>query len=123
MFGADPIPGVMGLSYWPFPLTEIFSHVSSQRYVYFGGYQFNFEAANFFLQSYHLSDGYKTIASTHMIKRRFHGETSFEPYTKALYICFRISEHISLILPRYYDKVLEVRYYCDTRTNSVDCCA
>lgn len=118
MFGADPIQAVMGLSYWPFPLTEIFSHVSSQRYVYFGGYQFNFQNAGSSCNRIIYPDGYKTIASTQMIKRRFHSWRDFEPYTK-LYIMLPYIGTYQLDLARYYDKVLEVRYYCDTRTNSV----
>lgn len=118
MFGADPIQAVMGLSYWPFPLTEIFSHVSSQRYVYFGGYQFNFEDAGSSCHRIIYPDGYKTIASTQMIKRRFHSWRDFEPYTK-LYIMLPYIGTYQLDLARYYDKVLEVRYYCDTRTNSI----
>lgn len=118
MFGADPIQAVMGLSYWPFPLTEIFSHVSLQRYVYFGGYQFNFEQAGSSCHRIIYPDGYKTIASTHMIRRRFHSWRDFEPYTK-LYIMLPYIGTYQLDLARYYDKVLEVRYYCDTRTNSV----
>lgn len=118
MFGADPIQAVMGLSYWPFPLTEIFTHVSSQRYVYFGGYQFNFEDAGSSCHRIIYPDGYKTIASTQTIKRRFHSWRDFEPYTK-LYIMLPYIGTYQLDLSRYYDKVLEVRYYCDTRTNSV----
>lgn len=118
MFGADPIQAVMGLSYWPFPLTEIFSHVSPQRYVYFGGYQFNFEQAGSSCHRIIYPDGYKTIASTQMIKRRFHSWRDFEPYTK-LYIMLPYIGTYQLDLARYYDKVLEVRYYCDTRTNSI----
>ena len=118
MFGSDPIQAVMGLSYWPFPLTEIFTHVSSQRYVYFGGYQFNFEDAGSSCNRIIYPDGYKTIASTQMIRRRFNSWRDFEPYTK-LYIMLPYIGTYQLDLSRYYDKVLEVRYYCDTRTNSV----
>ena len=118
MFGENPIQAVMGLSYWPFPLTEIFSHVSSQRYVYFGGYQFNFEQAGSSCHRIIYPDGYKTIASTQMIRRRFNSWRDYEPYTK-LYIMLPYIGTYQLDLSRYYDKVLEVRYYCDTRTNSV----
>lgn len=117
MFGENPIQAVMGLSYWPFPLTEIFSHVSSQRYVYFGGYQFNFEQAGSSCHRIIYPDGYKTIASTQMIRRRFNSWRDYEPYTK-LYIMLPYIGTYQLDLSRYYDKVLEVRYYCDTRTNS-----
>ena len=118
MFGADPIQAIMGLSYWPFPLASIFSHISSQNYVYFGGYQFNFQNAGSSCNRIIYPDGYKTIASTQMIKRRFHSWRDFEPYTK-LYIMLPYIGTYQLDLARYYDKILEVRYYCDTRTNSV----
>ena len=118
MFGADPIQAVMGLSYWPFPISSIFSNISSQRYVYFGGYQFDFSDADSSCYRIIYPDGYKTIASTQMIKRRFHSWRDFEPYTK-LYIMLPYIGTYQLDLARYYDKVLEVRYYCDTRTNSI----
>lgn len=118
MFGADPIQAVMGLSYWPFPLTDIFSDVSSQNYVYFGGFKFDFQQSGSSCSRIIHPNGYKIIASTHMIKRRFHSWRDFEPYTK-LYIMLPYIGTYQLDLARYYDKVLEVRYYCDTRTNSV----
>ena len=118
MFGADPIQAVMGLSYWPFSLTDIFTDVSSQNYVYFGGFKFDFTQTGSSCSRIIHPNGYKTIAQTHMIKRRFHSWRDFEPYTK-LYIMLPYIGTYQLDLARYYDKVLEVRYYCDTRTNSV----
>ena len=118
MFGADPIQAVMGLSYWPFSLTDIFTDSSPQTYVYFGGFKFDFTQAGATCSRIIHPNGYKTIAQTHMIKRRFHSWRDFEPYTK-LYIMLPYIGTYQLDLARYYDKVLEVRYYCDTRTNSV----
>ena len=118
MFGSDPIQAVMGLSYWPFSISSIFTNISSQSYIYFGGFKFDLVNAGSSCARIIYPDGYKTIASTQMIRRRFNSWRDFEPYTK-LYIMLPYIGTYQLDLARYYDKVLEVRYYIDTRTNSV----
>lgn len=118
MFGSNPIDCVMNLSFWPFDVSTIFNDISSQAYVYFGGYQFNFPSAGSSCYRIIHPNGYKSIATSQQIRRRFHSWRDFEPYTK-LFIMLPYIGTYQLDLARYYDKTLEVRYYIDTRTNSV----
>ena len=118
MFGDNPIEAVMGLSFWPFPLTTIFSGTQAQSYIYFGGYKHDLSQGSCNKIIY--PNGYKSIGTV-KINRSFKSWRDFEPYTK-LYVMLPYIGTYQLDLARYYGHNVEVRYYVDTRTNSVIAC-
>lgn len=118
MYGDNPIEAVMGLSFWPMDLTNVFTTAASQTYIYFGGYKFDITQGTCNKIVY--PNGYKTIASV-PITRRYNNWMDFEPYTK-LYIMLPYCGTYQLDLARYYGKTLEIRYYFDTRTNACIAC-
>ena len=117
MYGDNPIEAVMGLSFWPVNLNEVFTGVSAQ-YVWFGGYGWEPSAGSATRLVY--PNGYKSIGSV-FIKRTFNSWRDMEPYTK-LYVMLPYCGTYQLDLARYYDKNVEVRYYFDTRTNGCIAC-
>lgn len=117
MYGDNPIEAVMGLSFWPVNLNEVFTGVSAQ-YVWFGGYGWEPTAGSATRLVY--PNGYKSIGSV-LIKRTFNSWRDMEPYTK-LYVMLPYCGTYQLELARYYGKNVEVRYYFDTRTNGCIAC-
>lgn len=117
MYGDNPIEAVMGLSFWPVNLTQIFSGVSAS-YVWFGGYGWQPSAGSATRLVY--PNGYKSIGSV-TIRRTFNSWRDMEPYTK-LYVMLPYCGTYQLDLARYYGKNVEVRYYFDTRTNGCIAC-
>lgn len=117
MYGDNPIEAVMGLSFWPVNLNEVFTGVSAP-YVWFGGYGWEPTAGSATRLVY--PNGYKSIGSV-LIKRTFNSWRDMEPYTK-LYVMLPYCGTYQLDLARYYGKNVEVRYYFDTRTNGCIAC-
>ena len=117
MYGANPMDAVMGLSFWPVNINEVFT-TASAPYVWFGGYGWEPSAgsANRILYP----NGYKTLGSL-TIKRSFNSWRDFSPYTR-LYVSLPYCGKYELDLTRYYGKSVEVRYYFDTRTNGCIAC-
>lgn len=117
MYGDNPIEAVMGLSFWPVNLNEVFTGVSAP-YVWFGGYGWEPSAGSATRLVY--PNGYKSIGSV-FIKRTFNSWRDMEPYSK-LYVMLPYCGTYQLDLARYYGKNVEVRYYFDTRTNGCIAC-
>lgn len=117
MYGDNPIEAVMGLSFWPVNLTEIFTGVSAQ-YIWFGGYGWEPSAGTALKLAY--PNGYKTLGSI-TIRRTFRNWRDYSPYTR-LYVSLPYVGVYELDLTRYYDKNVEVRYYFDTRSNGCIAC-
>lgn len=117
MFGSNPMDAVMGLTFWPFDVSEVFS-VESASYVWFGGY--GWEPTGGSVSRIIFPNGYKSIGSV-KIKKSFNSWRDYEPYTK-LYVMIPYCGTYQLDLARYYDKNVEVRYYVDTRTGTCIAC-
>lgn len=117
MYGDNPIEAVMGLSFWPVDLTQIFTG-SPASYVWFGGYGWVPQSGT--AQKLVYPNGYKSIGTV-TIKRTFNSWRDMEPYSK-LYVMLPYCGIYQLDLARYYDKEVEVRYYFDTRTNGCIAC-
>ena len=114
MYGESIIDAVMGLSFWPLPLSTVFSGIDSGiDGIYFGSYKMTnipgYKAKIIY------PNGYKTLGSIE-IKRSFNNWRDFAPYTR-LYVSLPYVGVYELDLTRYYGKSVEVRYYFDTRTN------
>ena len=117
MYGSNPMEVVQGVRYYPFDLSEIFSSVQSQNYIYFGAYQLQLSSGSALKIIY--ANGYKDMGTVR-IKRTFNDWRDFEPYTK-LSIYLPYIGRYTLDAARYYDKEVKIRYYIDIRTGM--CCA
>ena len=117
MYGDNPIEAVMGLSFWPLNLNEVFNAGSATR-VWLGGYGWEVRGGGCNKIAY--PNGYKTLGSI-AIRRTFRNWRDFSPYTR-LYVSLPYVGVYELDLTRYYDKTVEVRYYFDTRTNGCIAC-
>ena len=118
MYGDNPIEAVMGLSFWPIPLTSVFANVTPATKIWFGGYGWDVTGGSASRINY--PNGYKNLGSV-AIRRTFRNWRDFAPYTR-LYVSLPYVGVYELDLTRYYDKNVEVRYYFDTRTNGCIAC-
>ena len=116
-FGSSPIDAVMGLSWFPFDVGSIFNAPSSS-YIWFGGYGWPVSGGSCKRITY--ANGYKSIGQL-LINPGYHSWRDYEPYTK-LYVQIPYCGTYQLDLARYWNKVVEVRYYIDTRTNGCIAC-
>ena len=117
MYGDNPIEAVMGLSFWPLNLSEVFSG-GSPSYIWFGGYGWPIRGGS--VKKIVYPNGYKSLGSV-AIRRTFRNWRDFSPYTR-LYVSLPYCGVYELDLTRYYDKTVEVRYFFDTRTNGCMAC-
>ena len=117
MYGDNPIEAVMGLSFWPLNLNEIFN-AGSATHVWFGGYGWEVRGGG--CNKIVFPNGYKTLGSL-TISRTFRNWRDYSPYSR-LYVSLPYVGVYELDLTRYYDKTVEVRYYFDTRTNGCIAC-
>lgn len=118
MYGTNPMEVVQGLRFYPFDLSQIFSSVSSQQYIYFGAYKLDMPNTNVLKVIY--ANGYKDLGTVHL-SRTFKDWRDFEPYTK-LYIYLPYVGRFPLDLNKYYDKDINIRYYFDIRTGACAAC-
>ena len=117
MYGDNPIEAVMGLSFWPLNLNQVFN-AGSATHIWFGGYGWEVRGGGCNKIVY--PNGYKTLGSI-AIRRTFRNWRDYAPYTR-LYVSLPYVGVYELDLTRYYDKTVEVRYYFDTRTNGCIAC-
>lgn len=117
MYGDNPMDAVMGLSFWPVDLTQIFSGVAA-THIWFGGYGWEPKTGTALRLTY--PNGYKSLGSL-AIRRTFNNWRDFAPYTR-LFVSLPYCGKYELDLTRYYGKTVEVRYFFDTRTNGCIAC-
>ena len=117
MYGDNPIEAVMGLSFWPFDLSSVFSG-GTPSFIWFGGYGWQIRGGS--VKKIVYPNGYKSLGSI-AIRRTFRNWRDYAPYTR-LYVSLPYVGVYELDLTRYYDKTVEVRYYFDTRTNGCIAC-
>lgn len=123
--GLDMYPNymdaVMGLSFWPFPITSYLKagSYSPASYVWLGGYGWD-TSGHGTCNKIIYPNGYISIGQFRCIPR-FKTFRDFEPYCK-LYVSLPYCGTYQLDLARYLNKLVEVRYYIDTRTNACVCC-
>lgn len=118
MYGSDPMEVVQGLRYYPFDLSQYFTSVQSQNYVYFGAYQLQLQNSS--VQKLIYCNGYIDLGSV-KVERYYKDWKDFEPYTKvSIYLpyigCFPLDAK------KYYDKTVLIRYFIDLRTGACTAC-
>ena len=120
-WGASPIEAVMGLSFWPFSVSDFIGagNYAPAQYIWFGGYGWATTGHGTCNQIIY-ANGHKDIGTVRIVPG-FNSWRDFEPYTK-LYVSIPYCGTYQLDLARYLGKDVKVRYYIDTRTNGCICC-
>lgn len=124
MFGESIIDSVCSLVFFPIDLTTVFTRLSSQSYIFFGGYQYPPTGDPTSIQVYKVTgyDGYIDL-----------GTVTIEPtYPQGDYRNTSDYCRVSIFLPyigltelsyeKYVGKQLKVRYYIDLNTGSALVC-
>lgn len=124
MFGERVIDSVCSLVFFPIDLTSVFTRLSSQSYIFFGGYQYPPQDDPTTIQVYKLLgyDGYIDL-----------GTVTIEPtYPEGDYRNTSQFCKVSIFLPyvgltelsyeKYVGKTLKVRYYIDLNTGGCLVC-
>ena len=124
MFGESIIDSVCSLVFFPIDLTTVFTRLSSQNYIFFGGYQYPPTGDPTSIQVYRVTgyDGYIDL-----------GTVTIEPtYPEGDYRNTSDYCRVSIFLPyigltelsyeKYVGKQLKVRYYLDLNTGSTLVC-
>ena len=119
MYGDSPVDDIQGLYYLPFDATQVFTNTSSQQYIYFGGYKFDF--ANSSVNKIIYPNGYYDFGSFDLTATFGNSWKSYEPYTK-LYCYLAYIGWTQLDIKKYINKTVNVRYYFDTRTGGCVAC-
>lgn len=117
MYGQDVSQAVQGLMFFPIDLTQIFTNVQTQNYIYFGGYQFNMQNT---VAKIIYPNGYYDFGSF-VLKPSFNSYRDHSPYTR-LYCFLAYIGWIELDVDRYLGKTVSIRYYIDTRTGGCLAC-
>lgn len=120
-YGDSPIESVMGLSFWPFSVADALSQGSAvaASYIWFGGYGWA-TAGHGTCSRIMYANGYKSVGQL-LIQPTFNSWRDYEPYSK-LYVSLPYCGTYQLDIARYINKIVEVRYYFDTRTNGCIAC-
>ena len=114
MYGNDVSQAIQGLMFFPIDLTQVFTSVQSQNYIYFGGYQFQMQNS---VSKIIYPNGYVDFGSF-VLKPSFNSYRDHSPYTR-LYCYLAYIGWIELDVDRYLGKEVSIKYYIDTRTGGV----
>ena len=120
MYGASAIDAVMGLSFWPFNVSDFIGagNYAAAEYIWFGGYGWETAGHGTCNQIIYAS-GYKDIGTLRVVPK-YHSWRDYEPYTK-LYVSIPYCGTYQLDIGRYLGKDIRFRYFIDTRTNGCIC--
>ena len=118
MYGTDPMQVVQSLRYYPFDISQYFTSISPQSYIYFGAYQLTLQNNSVYKVIY--PDGYIDLGTT-KIDRWYDNWKDFEPYTK-LSVYLPYVGMYPLDAKKYYGKSVLIRYFIDLRTGACTAC-
>ena len=111
MYGENVIDAVQGCMFYPFDLTQVFTNVMPQNYIYFGGYQLQLQNT---VDKIIYPNGYIDFGSV-KIERTFKNYRDYAPYQR-LYVYLPYISWIELDINKYLDKTVNVKYFVDTRS-------
>lgn len=117
MYGNDVSQAIQGLMFFPIDLTQVFTSVQTQNYIYFGGYQFQMQNN---VHKIIYPNGYIDFGSF-VLKPSFNSYRDHSPYTR-LYCFLAYIGWLELDVDRYLGKTVSIRYYIDTRTGGALAC-
>lgn len=120
MYGGNAGDAVMGLSFWPFSVSDFIGtgNYAAAQYIWFGGYGWDTTGHGTCNQIIYAS-GHKDIGTLRFIPR-YHSWRDYEPYTK-IYVSIPYCGTYQLDVARYWNKDVTFRYFIDTRTNGCMC--
>ena len=119
MYGDSVIDDIESLYFYPVNLSTVFANnISSQNYIYFGGYRFAMEHS---VNKIVFPNGYYDFGSFTLETTFGDNIRSYEPYTK-LYCYLAYIGWVQLDMKKYLHKTVNIRYYIDTRTGGCVAC-
>lgn len=113
--GSGVVDAVQGCTFYPFDLNQVFTQVTNQNYIYFGGYKFDLQ--NHTVNKIIYPNGYIDFG-TFTIERTFNSYRDYAPYQR-LYVYLPYLAWYELDLNKYLGKSVNVRYYIDTRSGGL----
>lgn len=123
-YGQSPIDAVQSLIFYPIDLSTVFTNISTQSYVYFGGYKFDLQSGSTVGKIIY-PNGYYDFGSFEL-KYSLGSEEDqnfrdFSPYCR-LFCYLAYIGWVELDTSRYMGKTVNIRYYFDTRTGMCMAC-
>ena len=119
MYGDSVVDDIENLSFYPVNLNTVFANnISSQNYIYFGGYKFDMTNS---VNKIVYPNGYYDFGSFTLETTFGDNIRSYEPYTK-LYCYLAYIGWVQLDMKKYLHKTVNIRYYIDTRTGGCVAC-
>ena len=117
MFGGNPMDAVVSLMYYPLDLTTVFTNVESAPSIWFGGYEHALTqgAASKIL----FPDGSFSVGTV-AIKPTF--KNWRDVYATKLFVDLPYCGRYELDPTKYYNRIVEVRYFIDTHTGGCVAC-
>lgn len=119
MYGDSPVDDIQGLMFFPFDLTSVIPNISSQNYIYFGGYKFDLQNSS--VHKIIFPDNEINFGTWFCPERFGGGFRDFAPYRR-LYCYLPYIGWTELDIKRYIGKTVSVKYYIDTRTGGCLAC-
>lgn len=119
MYGESVVDSIQNCTFYPFPLSTVFTNVSNQNYIYFGGYKFDLQ--NNTVDKIIFPNGYLDLGTFDIGYQWGHSYRSYSPYTR-LFCYLPYIGWTELDIARYVGKTASVRYYIDTRTGGCLAC-
>lgn len=120
MYGQNPIDAVQGCMYFPINLSAVFTNVSNQHYIYFGGYQFNL-SNGVTVDKIIYPNGSYDFGSFDIFPSFGGTWRDYSPYQR-LFVYLPYIGWCELDIARYLNKHVDVKYYFDTRTGVCMAC-
>lgn len=120
MYGANPMDSVVNLTFYPFDLTTVFTHVNADTNVWFGGYQCALT-----------NTVYKVLAKDGFFKC---GGITFRKYFKdkewnwmnyhnvRCFVDLPYCGRYEISLEKYWDKFINIFYFIDLTTGACEAC-
>ena len=113
MYGDSVIDDIESLYFYPVNLSTVFAgNISSQNYIYFGGYKFDMTNS---VNKIVYPNGYYDFGSFNIETTFGDNIRSYEPYTK-LYCYLAYIGWVQLDMKKYLHNTVNIRYYIDTRS-------
>lgn len=124
MYGDRFVDSVQACTFYPIDLTQVFTNVQNQNYIYFGGYQFMLENG-VTVDKIIYPDGYYDFGTFTLEYSLGNADAqNFRDYSPYLR-CFCYLAYIGWIeldTSRYIGKTVDIWYYFDTRTGMCLAC-
>lgn len=124
MYGDRFIDSVQACTFFPIDLSQVYTNVQSQNYIYFGGYQFTLDSG-VTVDKIIYPDGYYDFGSFNLAysfgNKDNQNFRDYSPYTR-LFCYLAYIGWVELDTSRYVGHTVDIWYYFDTRTGMCLAC-